>query len=552
MTDASLDDLSDAEDEILQQLQAIRELKEAKRRQQTNLVNSDDEEDPRQINDVGQQPSYFHHRPKSTHNEKLLRRKIEEENAKKDSETFATKLSKSRNEVKEMSERQRQFERDILAERIYSFDLENHKPINETVNEKDPYSGKYLSKRYVPKKVVDKMLKNMKLMRVENVFAEISAPKYAAPHCANFIVVGVVTSKSDSLSTSSGRRSKYMKVHISNFRQQVTLSLFDAAFKRYWKLRVGDVIAILNPHVWPYKSKEESGFTLFLKEDTRSILEMGRARDFGYCKSIKKDGTRCTVPIDTSKSEYCEYHIERAFKKTASQRVELGSNVQMFAPTRDGVREAIFLGSKQGSGSLVVDSLAPHLSTRTENSFSSPEASKAFFDSGFTNPKFLPSIEADKHRIQRLKEEKKLRRKISKISGAENLGGQAVETKTERKRRTHVTREAFSPGAMTKIGFNPTRRLFEKNREYDKKVATDRTRDMLTSLKNQGKKSHKLLKPSKTEEALRKKQKRETFAKYQKAEHVIELSDSDSDLDIEGETNAFMKFKRDAGRLSKC
>ncbi|VEU20239.1 DEKNAAC101199 [Brettanomyces naardenensis] len=508
-------DLSDFEDEVLTQLEAIRQLKKERDRQRTNLVNSDDEEDPRQIASNGQQPAYFSNQSRPSRNERMLQQRLketretEELRAQKDSsgnkESFVSILKSHKERLKRELQKQHDLEEDLVANRVYSFDLgDKFKPTDITVNEKDFYTGKYLSKRYVPRKNLDTCVKDMKLMRVENVYADIVPPHYKPPSCANFVVFGIVAGKSEALTTSNGRKSKYMKVHLSNFRQQITLSLFDKAFEKYWKLRLGDIIGVLNPQIWPFKSKDSSGFTLFLKDDTSSIVEIGRARDFAYCKSIKRDGTRCKVPVDLSKGEYCDYHMEMQFKRTAAQRVELGGNVRMFAPTAtNGQAEAVFMGSgksKQHKGvtEIVVDSLTPNNRDQENFGFSSPEASKAFFDAGFTNPKFFAGIEAEKAERKRLKNEKDLRRRLAVVAGGENLRSQKIESSEERKKRNGATRIAFPPNTMNKIGFDPTRRIFEAGRDFDKKVSNSMTHQLLNSLKRESAKSTKILKPSKT------------------------------------------------------
>ncbi|QPG77099.1 hypothetical protein FOA43_004502 [Brettanomyces nanus] len=544
------DDLSDFEDEVLQQLEVIRKLKKQRQEQKTNLVNSDDEEDPRQIDDNHQQTSYFAEKSrKASRNERILKERIlKQEKSKSSSDkdvsisSFASRLESHKHRLKVETQKQQSYEEDFLAKRVYSFDLGlNFKPIGEKVNEKDYYTGKYLSKRYVTKKLLESCLNDMKVMRVENVFADIVPPHYRPPDCPNFVVFGVVASKSEALTTSKGRKSKYMKVHISNFREQVTLSLFDKAFKKYWKLRLGDIVGILNPQIWPFKSKDDSGFTLFLKDDTDSILELGHARDFGYCKSIKRDGSRCKVPVDISKGDYCEYHMEMQFKRTAAQRVELGSSVQMFAPRNEnGEKEVLLMGGGNkrtaSSGSLIVDSLAPR--SEEDYGFSSPEASRAFFDQAYTNPKYIPSIATDKVKKTRIQKEKELRKRLATFSGGENLMHRQLEDHKEKTFRNDVTRIAFSPGTMNKIGFDPTRRIYERGIDFDKKVSTKRTHKLLLTLKEEQAKSHKKLKPSKA--FLRNKKKQwhanmKEFSHPLRKTHLVELSDSDGDDEEECE-----------------
>lgn len=491
--------------------------------------------------------------------EKLKKRehsKTKKSNILMIAEEMKNNKAKLRGEMKEEKEREKKF----IAERIYSFDLgPNFKPSSITVNERDKYTGKYLSKRYIPRKKLERCIGNAKIMRIENALAEIVSPHYKPPPCANFIVFGIVSSKHEELSSSGGRKSKYMKVSLSNYRQQITLSLFDKAFEKYWKLRIGDIIGVLNPEIWSFKSRQSgSGFTFFLKEDTASIIEVGHARDFGYCKTIKRDGTRCKVPIDLSKGDYCEYHMEMEFSRSASKRVELGSNVRMFDPTnKSGERQVVFVGGghQTSKDQLLVDNSAPKKHIK-DPGFSSPEASKAFFNTNYSNPKNVITDSIDETKVQALKRERKLRRNLAKISGGESLRNERIESKKEKEKRSIITRSAFSPTTMNNIGFDPTRRIYEQSKGVGKNLTSKRTAQLLKLLKQKSNQSRKKLTAATSELKKRKRQREKIFKHYEhehtpKRKRHQDSSDENEDEEIEEirhlHSNAakrFMEMKR--------
>lgn len=502
--------LCDLEDEVLAQLGVIRALKEKKQHEQTNLIDSDEEEDPRQINDGGQQTNYFLGRQtEASKNERTLRKKLEGKKGIADKNTtflsLAMNLKKKKAKVDNVLVKQRKVEQKLLSKRFYSFELGDHfSPLQQSVDEKDGYSGKRLSIRYIPNLLLRKCLKDCKLMRIENAFADITSPDYKPPICSNFVIFGIIAAKQNELTNSTGRKKKYMKVTLTNFRQQLTLSLFNDALKRYWKLRVGDVIGILNPQIWPYKSKAfGNGFTIFLKDNAQSIIEIGRCKDFGFCKTIKRDGSRCKVPIDISKSVYCEYHAELHFKKAAAQRVELGSNVQMFSPRNShGEKQAMFMnlhspksGKLANSYQLLIDHSAPKKKDQNPG-FSTPEAFKAFFSEKYTNSSFYTDAERDKAREEAIRREKHLRRKLAKVTGGENLRNVKIESKEERTKRIQATRAAFSPSTMNQIGFDPTKRIYEFGKGSGDNISSKRTRNILKLLKRESSSTAKKLKPS--------------------------------------------------------
>lgn len=52
---------------------------------------------------------------------------------------------------------------------------------------------------------------------------------------------------------------------------------------------------------------------------------LGQSKDFGICKSVKKNGQQCTAVVNINRCEYCIYHIKQEYQK-CSKRSELQSN----------------------------------------------------------------------------------------------------------------------------------------------------------------------------------------------------------------------------------
>ena len=49
--------------------------------------------------------------------------------------------------------------------------------------------------------------------------------------------------------------------------------------------------------------------------DNEQILKVGTATDFGICRGTRKDGTKCTMPVNIRLCEWCEYHAGEALKR---------------------------------------------------------------------------------------------------------------------------------------------------------------------------------------------------------------------------------------------
>lgn len=54
-------------------------------------------------------------------------------------------------------------------------------------------------------------------------------------------------------------------------------------------------------------------------------MVIGQSKDLGTCKSVKKNGEKCTVFVNLSRCEFCVYHLKQEYKN-CSRRSELQSN----------------------------------------------------------------------------------------------------------------------------------------------------------------------------------------------------------------------------------
>ncbi|KAK4454091.1 DNA replication licensing factor mcm10 [Podospora aff. communis PSN243] len=201
----------------------------------------------------------------------------------------------------------------------------------------EPYSGLHLSKRILPHKVLTRAIRGMTTYLIKDLLKHVKAPDWSLPDVESDIVVfAIIASKSDPRSHKPGPggdgkaqkdRGKYMVVTLVDLQFELELYLFNSGFERFWKLSPGTVLAILNPSIIPPPpGREATGrFGIVINSDADTILEIGNARDIGYCKSVKKDGSMCSTWINVRRTEYCEYHTNEAIRKTRAGRIELNS-----------------------------------------------------------------------------------------------------------------------------------------------------------------------------------------------------------------------------------
>jgi minichromosome maintenance protein 10 len=202
----------------------------------------------------------------------------------------------------------------------------------------ESYSGIHLSKRQIDHTSLTRTLQGKELYPIPRLLHEVTGPHYESPDCeSDYVVFGVICSKSTprdhkgnpkSIDT-SGRdehaRPKFMVFRLTDFKYEIDLFLFDTGFERWWKLKEGTLIAVLNPGIMPPRQKDTGAFSLKVTSSEDTILEIGKARDLGICKSIKVDGHQCTAWIDKRKTEVCEYHISLQVDKARANRMQFST-----------------------------------------------------------------------------------------------------------------------------------------------------------------------------------------------------------------------------------
>lgn len=198
----------------------------------------------------------------------------------------------------------------------------------------DPYSTFHLSKRILPHTVLTRQVTGKKHFTIKTLLKVVKAPNFALPDIEQDVVIfAILAKKSDPRShkpTKNGGedRGKYMVMTLVDLQWELDLFLFNSGFNRFWKLTEGTVIAILNPNIMPPPpGRQDTGkFSLVISSDADSIMEIGKARDLGYCQTMKKDGQLCGAWVNWKRTHYCEYHSNEAVQKKQASRVEMNSS----------------------------------------------------------------------------------------------------------------------------------------------------------------------------------------------------------------------------------
>lgn len=188
----------------------------------------------------------------------------------------------------------------------------------------DPISGEVLSRRYYSQQVAEKLLGPIKVLRAPKLLAKVVPPRFEEPHYDNWCFTGIVMHKSDPKTSVNNK--KFMALRVGNFHHTVDVIFFGDAFHKYWKVRAGDVVVMLNPTV----KKFGKSFNLSLLDDLDSMLELGTAKNYGHCLANTAQGNPCKNVVDKLQNDLCTFHEESKFK--AGSRMELQGSVKPKGP----------------------------------------------------------------------------------------------------------------------------------------------------------------------------------------------------------------------------
>ncbi|KKA29210.1 hypothetical protein TD95_000956, partial [Thielaviopsis punctulata] len=209
------------------------------------------------------------------------------------------------------------------------------KPIEDSPKSEasfEPYSSFHLKKRILPHSVVARHMGDAKVFSLSDLVRSVKAPDFELPDIEQSIVTFAILAKKSeprehkqNANFKKTQDTKYMIMTLTDLNHDVELFLFYSGFSRFWKLTEGTVIAILNPSVMPPPAgRTDTGrWSFVINSDADTILEIGTARDLGYCKAVKKDGDTCSAWVNAKRTEYCEYHSNASLQRIKQGRVEM-------------------------------------------------------------------------------------------------------------------------------------------------------------------------------------------------------------------------------------
>ncbi|KAG8525932.1 uncharacterized protein KY384_000694 [Bacidia gigantensis] len=203
----------------------------------------------------------------------------------------------------------------------------------------EPFSTTHLSRRLLPHHFLTRTFTDKSVLRIPDLLANVKSPDYSLPDDfeADYVVLGVLASKSTPLThkatpktTSSEPTTSLTEATTSSPKTPKANSCLHALLQTPPRHRPRHPKPL---HHAPPAHKVDTGrFSLTLNSSDDTILEIGTARDLGWCKAVRKDGKPCSDWVDKRHTEVCEFHVDRVIERNRRGRMEVNGISAPFAP----------------------------------------------------------------------------------------------------------------------------------------------------------------------------------------------------------------------------
>ncbi|XP_072753844.1 protein MCM10 homolog [Anoplolepis gracilipes] len=258
----------------------------------------------------------------------------------------------------------------IFNNKNKTFDFNN--AIKDSISiTKDVYSDPFFGIRIISPFISSTELKERMKDKIAVTISRVKN-HIISDHIHNdWVIAGVLINKSATKTSQKGTSYCIWKISdLSDDLKTVSIFLFSNAYKQLWKTITGSVIGILNPNV--LESKDNIDQATLSIDNPQRLMIFGRSKDMGKCKSIKKNGDPCTAIVNTSRCEFCVYHVKQEYKKCA-RRADLQSSNNAYGFTGDALKRM----NKQTGTRKPYNGLAPFvpvLAKRNEKQYEKDRA----------------------------------------------------------------------------------------------------------------------------------------------------------------------------------
>ncbi|XP_064400268.1 protein MCM10 homolog [Halichondria panicea] len=205
----------------------------------------------------------------------------------------------------------------------------------------EKYSGLRIKNPLVSSEVMSQRMASRKMVRIPRLLAKVKGGEVEG----DWVSIGVIVDKLPPKDSKKGDKYSVWKLSdLSGQSAVVTVFLFGQAYQEHWKTPLGYVVALLNPNIMPGKEDavDLGGVALSL-DHPKKLMLMGVSQDFTICKATTKNGRKCTNFANASDGGCCDYHVQSAYSRSRSNRMELQTG---YGPSSRGLQDKLLKGSK--------------------------------------------------------------------------------------------------------------------------------------------------------------------------------------------------------------
>lgn len=162
-------------------------------------------------------------------------------------------------------------------------------------------------------------MEGRKMISISKIHLKLKTPDLQG----DWVTIAVIVGKTDSKSSSTGKPYSIWRLSdLEDLDNVVSFFLFGEVHKHLWKTEIGTVIGVLNPSIMESMEKKNSEPAFTIKSPGQLMI-MGRSKDLSWCIGTTKKGNKCGKFINKKLGEYCSYHVQAAYRKVSSTRLEL-------------------------------------------------------------------------------------------------------------------------------------------------------------------------------------------------------------------------------------
>ncbi|KNC85948.1 hypothetical protein SARC_01894 [Sphaeroforma arctica JP610] len=178
--------------------------------------------------------------------------------------------------------------------------------------ETELYTGLSITQRRISVEWLQKNLNNRQVKRITGLSRYFAGTRHATE---DFVVMGVLEQMR---TTKDGNKEFWSLTDLKGESQSFLLKIEVAKELKADEFKRGSLVAILNPAVMKKSGDFKSQLVVVNEKD--QIINMGDCPDFAICKSKKKDGKKCTMAVNISRSAYCKSHLTTGLKENSAKR----------------------------------------------------------------------------------------------------------------------------------------------------------------------------------------------------------------------------------------